>query len=171
MVKKTTDTKKVITKEMVTQAWTGALVGVILFLVIFPAFLWGWGQWWSYMVAAFILIGPISTTMTYYTQDRIRCPYCQAELTSRPKICPQCGNEILTECPSCHTPVGHWGARFCETCGANLRDLGLKLRQPPAGAPVAAPVPVAPVKLYCLTCGEEILDGAKFCFRCGSHVG
>ncbi len=165
-----TKTKKFVTKEMVTQAWTTSIVGVLLFLVIFPAFLWGWDQWWSYMVAAFILIGPISTTMTYYTQDKIRCPYCQAELMSKSKVCPQCGEEILAECPACHNPVIHWGARFCETCGANLLELGKKRRQEAGSITVATPVPVTPAKYYCLTCGEEILEGAKFCFRCGSRV-
>ncbi len=164
-----TEPKKFVTKEMVTQAWTGALVGVILFLVIFPAFL-GWNQWWSYMVAAFILIGPISTAMTYYAQARIHCPYCQADLVSKSKICPHCGNEILSECPACHTAVFHWGARFCETCGGNLRELGMKRHQEITAATATVPAPATPIKYYCLTCGEEIVEGAKFCFRCGSRI-
>ncbi len=164
-----TPKKKYITKEMVTQAWTGSLVGVLLFLVIFPAFLWGWDEWWTYMVAAFILIGPISTTLTYYTQEKIRCPYCQADLTGQSKVCPQCGVEILTECPACHK-AAQWGARFCDTCGANLRDLAMKRQQETGIAPVAAPLPATPATVYCATCGEQISDGAKFCFRCGTAV-
>ncbi len=167
-----TETKKVITKEMVTQAWAGALVGFMLFLVIFPAFLWGWDQWWSYLVAVFILIGPISTTMTYFTRDRIRCPHCHKELPSKPRVCPQCGIEIgFTECPACHSPVVVWGARFCEACGVNLRELAIKRRHAEIGAPPAPPKPVTPVVYECLTCGSPILDGAKFCFRCGTRVG
>ncbi len=166
-----TKTKKFVTKEMVTQAWTTSIVGVLLFLIIFPAFLWGWDQWWSYMVAVFILIGPISTTLTYYTQEKIRCPHCHKELTSKPKICPQCGIEIgFTECPTCHGPVIQWGARFCEACGANLRELAIKRRYEKIGAQAATPEPSTPVVYSCLTCGAEVPDGAKFCFRCGSRV-
>jgi hypothetical protein len=159
-----TDKKKYVTKEMVTQAWTGSIVGVLLFLVIFPAIFNWWGVWWTY-----ILIGPISTTMTYYTQERIRCPYCQADLTSKSKVCPNCGVDILAECPSCHSPA-QWGARFCDTCGTNLRDLAMKRRQEAGGVPTAPPAPANPDAKFCTTCGEQVGDGAKFCFRCGASV-
>jgi len=164
-----THKNKPVTRETVREAWTGSFVGVLLFLVIFPAFLWGWDEWWSYMIAGFMLITPISMTLTYYTREKIRCPYCQAELTTQSKVCPQCGVEILAVCPACQKST-QWGARFCDSCGANLRDLAMKRRQEAGGTPITTPVPTAPSVVFCPTCGEQVSDGAKFCFRCGTAV-
>ena len=60
----------------------------------------------------------------------------------RPK-CPHCGMIVIAE------------ATFCQTCGTRL-----VVPQEPAPAPI----------LFCVQCGAELREGARFCPKCGQTV-
>src|SRR5271157_5642260 len=156
--------KRPITRDMVVRAWVGTIPAVILFGLIFPLLLWGW-VWWTWFIVACVLIGAISTTMTYLTQVQPHCPYCRAELTSQSRICTNCGKEIFAACPACQTLLV-WGVRFCPKCGANMGEIAAQVKETQPNAP--AQVQLQQVVKFCPTCGEPISEGAKYCFRCGT---
>ena len=57
-----------------------------------------------------------------------QCAKCGAEISRYDKICPNCGNAILTQCPNCDFPVQRgWNA--CPSCGMEFpKEYGQPVR-------------------------------------------
>jgi predicted amidophosphoribosyltransferase len=163
-------THKRVTKEQVVQSWTGLVVVSILFIGVFWwLFSWGWFAWF---IPAMVLVGAISTTMTYLSQGQIRCPHCGTELRDKALHCPSCGREIVSQCPKCASNV-EWGERFCKNCGETLvgqqGSVSQKVVQPDQNVAVpAVESSPKPERKFCSLCGEPVNPGAKYCFRCGT---
>src|SRR4030042_2188854 len=111
-------TNKRGTKEQVVNSWVGLVVVSIIFIGVFSWWL-HWWSWFAWFVPAMVLVGAISTTLTYATQSQIRCPHCGQELRDKARHCPICGLEIISQCPKCASSV-EWGERFCKNCGETL---------------------------------------------------
>ncbi|WP_297983477.1 zinc ribbon domain-containing protein [uncultured Methanobrevibacter sp.] len=52
-------------------------------------------------------------------EEKIICPNCNSELSSKVKFCTQCGYKLDLECPSCGNGI-HEDDMFCTNCGFRL---------------------------------------------------
>ncbi|HHM24129.1 MAG TPA: hypothetical protein ENJ23_03730 [Bacteroidetes bacterium] len=54
------------------------------------------------------------------------CPtcnfFCLAEEDKH--YCPLCGQKLIAECPNCSAPISFPYSKYCEKCGARLREIG-----------------------------------------------
>ena len=99
------------------------------------------------------------------------CKKCNAELTRNAKFCQKCGAPVRTpqqtnrdrdknshtiltkKCPACETEISA-DALDCPVCGRIFhmkKEATLQSR-------------------YCENCGQQLVDGAKFCFSCGAAI-
>ena len=51
--------------------------------------------------------------------EMIKCPGCGAQISSKNKFCPECGQAIKTVCPKCGTKFKA-GTKFCPECGSKI---------------------------------------------------
>jgi hypothetical protein len=58
------------------------------------------------------------------------CPGCSYAQPSenRDSVCPNCGADLISECPECQTSITNPFARFCWRCGRSLRAKETKER-------------------------------------------
>ena len=74
------------------------------------------------------------------------------------------------KCPKCQNELRN-NAKFCTRCGSKLDGMSMQPEfynmQPGQGM---RSVPQMPAQSTCAVCGAPLLDGVKFCTRCGSRI-
>lgn len=147
--------------EQLRGAWVGFISSTILFLLL-GAFLFNWA-WWIFIPIAGTLIGAISTTINYFTEDTKLCPSCSARLDKEAQFCRACGTKILNACKHCGEPVKNPKSRYCEQCGKALYE-NTPLPQNPS---VKNAMKKEEVYMYCPACGTKVSEGTPVCPSCG----
>jgi membrane protease subunit (stomatin/prohibitin family) len=81
----------------------------------------------------------------------MKCPDCQAPVTSDATFCPTCGHQLVvfSKCPKCGKNLTPH-AKFCSRCGS------------PAGD--------APAPNTCPQCKTDNLPGSVYCNHCGNKI-
>lgn len=50
------------------------------------------------------------------------CEHAQEYDPQATAVCPECGMELLSECPACQTPLMSDTQTTCTNCGASLKE-------------------------------------------------
>lgn len=79
-------------------------------------------------------------------KSKVKCEKCGAEISSRAKFCPECGESVGAVCPKCKASVAK-NAKFCPECGEQLKK-----------------------EKVCKKCGAKISGNKKFCSECGEKL-
>ena len=153
------DKKKPVTKKSVINAWSGALGGVI-FWIILGAFLFHW-EWFVFLLIAFTISNPLQLTIRYFGAERSICPKCGLEIEPDVPFCKGCGTKIVSECPHCNVKV-YGTAKFCESCGKPIYNELPKI--------LSTSTQSLPPKLLSDVRSTSSVTGVKYCPMCGSQI-
>ena len=50
------------------------------------------------------------------------CEYAQEYDPAAAEYCPECGMELLSECPACKAPIHEEGQISCHECGKSFKE-------------------------------------------------
>lgn len=151
-------------KQTLIGTWTGFITTTILFLIL-GAFLFNWA-WWIWFPIGGTLIGAISTTINYFTQETKKCPGCGARLESDAQFCRACGTKILAACPHCGWNITNPKSKYCEKCGKPLYESN----QISQSATVKDAMRQEEMMVYCPACGTKVTEGTEICPSCGINL-
>jgi predicted nucleic acid-binding Zn ribbon protein len=166
-----TKTENKTPKQRLISAWTGAVSGVVFWIVM--GFFFNW-VWWVIFLIAMTLLTPINATIKYLGgEDTKKCLNCGTRIDKNAQFCTHCGAQCLIVCPGCNQKITGDG-RFCNGCGKDMIALVNEIEKKPQPSaplkPAATGVGSIQKTNFCPACGTSIPEGVHICPTCGEKL-
>ncbi|MFO7797513.1 MAG: double zinc ribbon domain-containing protein [Promethearchaeati archaeon] len=91
------------------------LLSIFLILLVFQLF---WAILFLMFIAPLIMLG----LNRYFFRPEIKCPRCNATVSSYSDRCSHCGFQLITKCPKCGASM-RYNDEVCNNCGYSIKKL------------------------------------------------